>query len=80
MELAVLRKELMELIVPGMEDTLYDSESVRQFCLGKAAVTEEPDITMIQALLHGEEVEVLGDRGTARKSIEKSLKSKAFVF
>lgn len=36
----------------GMEDTLYDSESVRRFCLGKAAVDEVPDERSIRRFRH----------------------------
>lgn len=36
----------------GMEDTLYDSESVRRFCLGEAAVEGVPDERSIRRFRH----------------------------
>ena len=36
----------------GIEDTLYDSESVRRFCLGNAALESIPDATTIARFRH----------------------------
>ena len=36
----------------GMEDTLYDSESVRRFCLGGADIDEIPDKRSIRRFRH----------------------------
>jgi IS5 family transposase len=46
----------------GMEDTLYDSESVRRFCLGKAAVDEVPDERSIRRFRHLLETEKLQEK------------------
>ena len=46
----------------GMEDTLYDSESVRRFCLGQSSVDAVPDERSIRRFRHLLETENLQEK------------------